>query len=81
MKRSVWRAREEDTVISSTCHVPSSGATISAANGPRSGPNQDARCMLMSIQHPTSQAGVVLQVVRRPFAYCLVKRGCWEVRH
>lgn len=37
-KRSVWRERDEDTVTSSTLQEPSSGATISEARGPRSGP-------------------------------------------
>ena len=35
---SVWRERDKETVTSSTLQAPSSGATISEARGPRSGP-------------------------------------------
>ena len=44
---SVWRERDEETVTSSTLQEPSSGATISEAMGPRSGP----ACMQMQHHH------------------------------
>lgn len=49
---SVCRERDEDTVTSSTLQEPSSGATMSEARGPRSGPahmqtqrHQHSRCV------------------------------------
>ena len=60
---SVCRERDEDTVTSSTLQEPSSGATMSEARGPRSGPahmqtqrHQRSRCVRATALHIISPA-------------------------
>jgi hypothetical protein len=70
----VWREREEETVISSTLHVPSSGATIRLASGPSSGPAaQRAQRLLRHLLRDGSLAAhsLLAALISLPRLHCL----------